>query len=128
MDEVWWGYRPHWAKEKAPEPINATVEKVATSNYSRGAFAHYCCLMSEVGMSGCLWMAGSSRIFCAARTANAYVDSVEMMLHGPQAMGLLFEIFAHSRFQLIFVLKEVADGVYLDAAFLFVGEKAYPLD
>nr|WP_281504339.1 SOS response-associated peptidase family protein [Chromohalobacter japonicus] len=49
MDEVWWGYRPHWAKEKAPEPINATVEKVATSNYSRGAFAHYCCLMSEDG-------------------------------------------------------------------------------
>ena len=49
MDEVWWGYRPHWAKEKAPEPINATVEKVATSNYFRGAFAHYRCLVPADG-------------------------------------------------------------------------------
>lgn len=49
MDEVWWGYRPHWAKEKAPEPINATVEKVATSNYFRGAFAHHRCLVPADG-------------------------------------------------------------------------------
>ncbi|WP_240036557.1 SOS response-associated peptidase, partial [Halomonas urmiana] len=44
MDEVWWGYRLHWAKDKAPEPINATVEKVVSSNYFRGAFAHHRCL------------------------------------------------------------------------------------
>lgn len=31
LDEVWWGHKPHWAKENAPEPINATVEKVASS-------------------------------------------------------------------------------------------------
>lgn len=49
MDSVWWGYRPHWAKEKAPEPINATVEKVATSNYFRGAFAHHRCLVPADG-------------------------------------------------------------------------------
>lgn len=49
MDEVWWGYRPHWAKETAPEPINATVEKVATSNYFRGAFAHHRCLVPANG-------------------------------------------------------------------------------
>ncbi|WP_231498528.1 MULTISPECIES: SOS response-associated peptidase [Halomonas] len=48
-DEVWWGYRPHWAKEKAPEPINATVEKVATSNYFRGAFGHHRCLVPADG-------------------------------------------------------------------------------
>ncbi|MDR9440185.1 MAG: SOS response-associated peptidase [Halomonas sp.] len=49
MDEVWWSYRPHWAKETAPEPINATVEKVATSNYFRGAFAHHRCLVPADG-------------------------------------------------------------------------------
>ncbi|WP_245888693.1 SOS response-associated peptidase [Halomonas denitrificans] len=49
MDEAWWGYRPHWAREGAPEPINATVEKVATSNYFRGAFAHHRCLVPADG-------------------------------------------------------------------------------
>lgn len=49
MDELWWGYRPHWAGEKAPEPINATVEKVATSKYFRGAFAHHRCLVPADG-------------------------------------------------------------------------------
>lgn len=49
IDEVWWGYRPNWAKEKAPEPINATVEKVATSNYFKGAFAHHRCLVPADG-------------------------------------------------------------------------------
>ncbi|MEQ6887829.1 SOS response-associated peptidase [Halomonas sp. CS7] len=49
MNEAWWGYRPHWAREKAPEPINATVEKVATSNYFRGAFAHHRCLVPADG-------------------------------------------------------------------------------
>ncbi|SDG11789.1 SOS response associated peptidase (SRAP) [Onishia taeanensis] len=49
MDEVWWGFRPHWAKEKSPEPINATVEKVATSNYFRGSFAHHRCLVPADG-------------------------------------------------------------------------------
>ncbi|WP_192035322.1 SOS response-associated peptidase family protein [Halomonas sp. YLGW01] len=49
MDEVWWSYRPHWAKEKASEPINATVDKVATSHYFRGAFAHHRCLVPADG-------------------------------------------------------------------------------
>ncbi|WP_422823680.1 SOS response-associated peptidase family protein [Vreelandella vilamensis] len=31
LDEVWWSYKPHWANEDAPELINATAEKVATS-------------------------------------------------------------------------------------------------
>ena len=35
LDSLWWGYRPHWADDKAPQPINATVEKVATSPYFR---------------------------------------------------------------------------------------------
>lgn len=46
MDELWWEYRPHWAGDKAPQPINATVEKVATSNYFRGAFARHRCLVT----------------------------------------------------------------------------------
>lgn len=49
MNELWWGYRPHWAGEKAPQPINATVEKVATSTYFRGAFAHHRCLVPADG-------------------------------------------------------------------------------
>ncbi|MGM0985278.1 MAG: SOS response-associated peptidase family protein, partial [Pseudomonadota bacterium] len=49
LDEVWWGYRPHWANEDAPEPINATAEKVATSNYFKGAFARHRCLVPADG-------------------------------------------------------------------------------
>ncbi|WP_016855850.1 SOS response-associated peptidase [Halomonas smyrnensis] len=49
MDELWWGYKPHWAGDKAPQPINATVEKVATSHYFRGAFAHHRCLIPADG-------------------------------------------------------------------------------
>ncbi|ATJ83228.1 SOS response-associated peptidase [Halomonas beimenensis] len=49
MDDLWWGYRPHWARETSPEPINATVEKVATSPYFRGAFAHHRCLIPADG-------------------------------------------------------------------------------
>lgn len=49
MEWLWWGYKPHWAGEKAPTPINATVEKVATSRYYRGAFAHHRCLIPSDG-------------------------------------------------------------------------------
>jgi putative SOS response-associated peptidase YedK len=49
LDELWWGYRPRWADDKAPQPINATVEKVATSNYFKGAFAHHRCLVPADG-------------------------------------------------------------------------------
>lgn len=49
FDEVWWGYRPQWADEKAPQPINATAEKVATSNYFKGAFARHRCLIPADG-------------------------------------------------------------------------------
>jgi len=49
LDALWWGYRPHWADDKAPQPINATVEKVATSPYFRGAFVHHRCLVPADG-------------------------------------------------------------------------------
>lgn len=49
LDELWWGYRPHWAGKKAPQPINATVEKVATSNYFKSAFARHRCLVPADG-------------------------------------------------------------------------------
>ena len=49
LEEMWWGFKPHWAGEKAPQPINATVEKVANSNYFRGAFAHHRCLIPVDG-------------------------------------------------------------------------------
>lgn len=44
-----WGYRPHWAGEKAPKPINAKAETVATSRYFRAAFAHKRCLVPANG-------------------------------------------------------------------------------
>ena len=49
LDEIWWSYKPHWANEDAPEPINATAEKVATSNYFKGAFARHRCLVPADG-------------------------------------------------------------------------------
>ncbi|EWH03240.1 SOS response-associated peptidase [Halomonas sp. BC04] len=49
IDDRWWGYRPHWADDKAPQPINATVGKVATSPYFREAFAHHRCLVPADG-------------------------------------------------------------------------------
>lgn len=49
MEELWWGYKPAWAGAKAPQPINATLEKVATSNYYKGAFARHRCLIPADG-------------------------------------------------------------------------------
>lgn len=34
-----WGFRPSWAKEKGPRPINARLEGVATNGMFRSAFA-----------------------------------------------------------------------------------------
>ncbi|AGA34815.1 protein of unknown function DUF159 [Thioalkalivibrio nitratireducens DSM 14787] len=44
-----WGFRPPWAKESAPTPINIRAEKAATSPYSRSAFAHRRCLVPANG-------------------------------------------------------------------------------
>lgn len=49
FDDVWWGYKPKWAGEKAPAPINATVEKVATSRYYQAAFQRHRCLIPADG-------------------------------------------------------------------------------
>lgn len=49
FERVWWGYHPHWAGEDAPTPINAKAEKVATSKYYSGAFAHHRCLVPADG-------------------------------------------------------------------------------
>ncbi|MHC8314804.1 SOS response-associated peptidase [Pseudomonas sp. LB3P31] len=38
-DSVRWGWRPHWAKDRAP-PINARVEKVAHGPYFRPIWPH----------------------------------------------------------------------------------------
>ncbi|PRY72329.1 SOS response-associated peptidase [Halomonas ventosae] len=61
MDEAWWGYRPHWAREAAPEPINATVEKVATSRYFKAAFAHHRCLVPADGWYEWLPLSGKKQ-------------------------------------------------------------------
>ncbi len=49
MDELWWGYKPKWAKGKASQPTNARVETVATSGYFKSAFQKYRCLIPADG-------------------------------------------------------------------------------
>ncbi|AHE97555.1 SOS response-associated peptidase [Thioalkalivibrio paradoxus] len=44
-----WGFRPPWAKDDAPTPINIRAEKAATSPYFRSAFAHRRCLVPANG-------------------------------------------------------------------------------
>ncbi|MFO7762569.1 MAG: SOS response-associated peptidase [Wenzhouxiangellaceae bacterium] len=49
FDRLWWGYRPHWADQSAPEPINARAEKLESSRYFRGAFHSHRCLVPADG-------------------------------------------------------------------------------
>jgi putative SOS response-associated peptidase YedK len=44
-----WGFRPAWARDDAPVPINIRAEKAATSPYFRSAFAHRRCLIPANG-------------------------------------------------------------------------------
>ena len=44
-----WGYRPTWADEGKPAPINARAETVARSPYFRSAFANRRCLIPASG-------------------------------------------------------------------------------
>ena len=67
LGEVWWGFKPHWAKEGAPEPINATVEKVATSSYFKGAFARHRCLVPADGWYEWLQVDGKKQPYFLCR-------------------------------------------------------------
>lgn len=49
IDEMWWGYRPRWAKSTGHQPINARVETVATNAYFKSAFARHRCLIPADG-------------------------------------------------------------------------------
>ena len=49
FNQLWWGYRPIWADNKAPQPINARAEKVAASPFFRDAFARYRCVVPATG-------------------------------------------------------------------------------
>lgn len=50
FDASHWGFRPRWVTdEKAPQPINAKSETVASSRYFREAFAHRRCLIPASG-------------------------------------------------------------------------------
>lgn len=44
-----WGFRPEWAGDDAPTPINARAETVAGSRYFREAFARQRCLIPANG-------------------------------------------------------------------------------
>jgi len=49
FEEMWWGYKPKWAKGKSHQPINARVETVASNNYFKGAFSRHRCLIPADG-------------------------------------------------------------------------------
>lgn len=49
LEEMWWGFRPSWAKGKGTQPINARVETVATNNFFKSAFAKHRCLVLADG-------------------------------------------------------------------------------
>lgn len=49
ISPIHWGFRPQWAGNDAPKPINARAETVATSRYFRNAFAHRRCLIPADG-------------------------------------------------------------------------------
>nr|WP_300312709.1 SOS response-associated peptidase family protein [Halomonas sp.] len=49
LGEMWWGYRPRWAKEGSPQPTNAKAEAVATSRYFQAAFRKHRCLVPADG-------------------------------------------------------------------------------
>lgn len=49
FDNLWWGFRPHWAGGDAPKPINARAENLDSSKYFRGAFHHHRCLIPADG-------------------------------------------------------------------------------
>ncbi|RUR51432.1 SOS response-associated peptidase [Vreelandella populi] len=49
IEPMWWGYKPHWAGAKAPQPINATIEKVGTSGYFKQGYAHARCVVPVDG-------------------------------------------------------------------------------
>ena len=49
FDSLWWGYRPHWAGQSGPEPINARAERLDSSKYFRGAFHKHRCLIPADG-------------------------------------------------------------------------------
>jgi len=49
LESLWWGFQPQWSDARAPQPINAKAETVATSAYFRDAFAHQRCLIPANG-------------------------------------------------------------------------------
>ncbi|SEO73173.1 SOS response-associated peptidase [Aquisalimonas asiatica] len=49
LTQLLWGFRPSWADEGKPAPINARAESVARSSYFRSAFANRRCLIPSSG-------------------------------------------------------------------------------
>lgn len=49
FDDLWWGYRPRWAGQSGPAPINARAERLDSSRYFRGAFHRHRCLIPADG-------------------------------------------------------------------------------
>lgn len=70
LGQLWWGYLPHWATGKAPEPINAKVEGVATSRYFKGAFARHRCLIPADG--SCTVASGAGSVGARQRWAATH--------------------------------------------------------
>lgn len=48
FDLAYWGFRPRWAKDKSPTPINARIESLKTP-YFRDSFSHQRCVIPASG-------------------------------------------------------------------------------
>jgi len=46
FDLAHWGFKPTWAAEKAPKPINARIESLASSRYFQQAFQRQRCVIT----------------------------------------------------------------------------------
>lgn len=61
LDELHWGFRPHWTGDSGPQPINARAETVAKSSYFRGAFSRHRCLVPADGWFEWLTAGGGTK-------------------------------------------------------------------
>jgi putative SOS response-associated peptidase YedK len=52
VDKVKWGWSPHWAKGKRPDPINARVETVASGKFFKQLWPHGRALAPANGQVG----------------------------------------------------------------------------
>lgn len=120
---LWWGYRPHWAGQSGPEPINARAERLDSSRYFRGAFHKHRCLIPADGWYEWQAVDGSKQPYFFAREDREPLflgaiwepyadDSACCAIITEPARGIAKGI--HDRMPL--VLDDASLGAWLDSA------------